>query len=297
MSYLTQIVVWLNSFANVLGQYALAPLAAFPDRLDWLSATVTGAVTGLLFLLAFKYTSNQRAIKRVKDNIKANLLAIKLFKDNARVAVSAQQKMLSGSGRLLTYSLVPMLVMMVPALLILGQLALWYQARPLRVGEEAVVTVKLKPDDGSTQPNIELEPISGVENLAGPVRVRSKHEVCWNLRANHSGYHQLVFRVGQQSGSKELAIGDGFMRVSKLRPSWDWFDTLVNPWEKPFDADSPIQAIEIEYPDRSSWTDGTWTWKKIWTIMTFGFGSWIIYWFVVSMIAGLCLRRPFNVNI
>ena len=36
-----------------------------------------------------------------------------------------------------------MLVMVVPVILILGQLSLWYQARPLRVGEEAVVTLKL----------------------------------------------------------------------------------------------------------------------------------------------------------
>ena len=41
-------------------------------------------------------------------------------------------------------TIVPMLVMVVPVLLILGQLALWYQSRPLQTGEEAVLTVKLK---------------------------------------------------------------------------------------------------------------------------------------------------------
>jgi len=36
-----------------------------------------------------------------------------------------------------------MLVMIVPMSLLLGQLSLWYQSRPLRVGEEAVVTCSL----------------------------------------------------------------------------------------------------------------------------------------------------------
>ena len=36
----------------------------------------------------------------------------------------------------------------------------------------------------------------------------------------------------------------------------------------------PVQSIEIEYPLRSSWTSGT--------------DSWVIYWFVVSMIAAFC---------
>lgn len=280
MDLLTQIVIWLNTIANVLGHYALAPLAASPG---WLSATITSVVSGLLLLVVFKYTSNQRAIKRVKDNIKANLLALKLFKDSALVALRAQGSILFGAFQLLILSLVPMLVMMVPVLLILGQLALWYQARPLRAGEEAIVTVKLTQDNSSDQSYIELEPLPSVQTTIGPVHVWSKREVCWIIRARQSGYHRLVFHVGQQTGEKELAVGDGFMRVSKLRPAWRWFDALVNPWEKPFDANSPIQSIEIDYPSRSSWTSGT--------------DSWVIYWCILSMVAGFCLRRPLNVNI
>ena len=33
-------------------------------------------------LVAYKYTSNQRAVKRARDDISANLLTLKLFKDN-----------------------------------------------------------------------------------------------------------------------------------------------------------------------------------------------------------------------
>ena len=78
---LTYIVVWLNALANALGRL-LAPIGQLPG---WLSATLVAAATGVLLLLVYKYTSHQRAIKAVRNDIKANLLAVKLFKDSAWV--------------------------------------------------------------------------------------------------------------------------------------------------------------------------------------------------------------------
>jgi len=150
------------------------------------------------------------------------------------------------------------------------------------VDEDAIVTLTLNPSDSDLASSVELEPTTAIQTTIGPVHVWSKHEVCWNIHACRDGYHHLLFRVGKQTVQKELAIGNGFMRVSKLRPGWRWLDALVNPWEKPFDADCPVQSIEIDYPDRSSWTSGT--------------DTWVIYWFIVSMVAGFCFRRPLNVN-
>jgi uncharacterized membrane protein (DUF106 family) len=282
MDGLVYVVVWLNAVANALGRVLLAPIAVLPG---WLSATIAAAATGVVFLAIFKYTSNQRAIKRVKDDIKANLLAVKLFKDSILVTLSAQGQVFLGAFRLFVLALVPMAVMMVPALLILGQLALWYQARPLRVGEAAVVTATLTHDDSSdfATPEIRLQPNSSIEVATGPVHVLSKREICWKIVARENGYHNLLFQAGEQTAEKGLAIGDHFMRVGTEKPKWSWSDVLLNPDEPPFGPDSLIQSIEIEYPQRSSWTCGT--------------DTWVIYWFVVSMIAALCCRRLLNVNI
>jgi hypothetical protein len=280
MNLLAQAVVWLNAIANLLGGWLLAPLSVLPG---WLSATLVSAATGVVLLVVFKYSSNQRAIKRVKDDIKANLLALKLFKDSASVALRAQGRILVSAFWLAVHALVPMLVMMVPVLLILGQLSLWYQSRPLQVGEDAVLTLKLNSNAASAWPEVRLQPTDAIETLIGPVHVRSQREICWSIKACACGYHRLIFHVGEQTGDKEVAIGDGFMRVSTLRPGWHWSDTLLHPSERPFGPDSSIQSIAIDYPERSSWTSGT-DW-------------WVIYWFAVSMVAALCFRRLLNVNI
>jgi hypothetical protein len=275
----TDIVVWLNAVANALGQ-ALAPIGYLPG---WLSATLVAVVTGVGMLVVFKYTSNQRAIKRARQGIRANLLAIKLFKDSVAVGLRSQAGVLGGAVRLLLLALVPMAVMLVPMTLLLGQLALWYQARPLRVGEEAVVTLTLGGSDELPWPAVELQPADALEPVVGPVRVLSKREVCWSVRATQAGQHRLRFQVDGQTVEKELAVGDGFMRVSAKRPPWDWSEALLHPRERPFAPDAAVQAIEIAYPGRSSWTSGT--------------DYWVAYWFAVSLAAGFCFRRVLKVNL
>lgn len=307
---LTWLVVWLNSLADDLGRLLLSPVGAVPG---WLSATLIAAVTGVLLLVVFKYTSNQRAIKRVRDGISADLLSIKLFKDNGGVAIRAQGRVLWGALRLFVLGLVPMAVMAGPVMLILGQLSLWYQQRPLRVGEEAVVTLELNangdsaaseiglgPSDspgvaGSPNPatvpteglqsssDVVLRPSDCIVTTVGPVRVPSERQVCWNIQARSPGRHRLVFQLGDQTFTKDLTVGDGFMRVSARRPAWQILDVLEYPAEAPFLPDSPVRSITIDYPSRSSWITGT--------------NVWVIYWFVVSMIAGFCFRRALNVQV
>ena len=280
MDALTHIIVWLNAVANALGEWLLAPIGVLPG---WLSATLVAAVTGVLLLVMFKYTSNQRAIKRVRDNIDANLLALKLFKDSARVTVGAQGRLLDGAGRLFVLALVPMAVMLVPVTLILGQLSLWYQQRPLRVGEEAVVTLTLNDAADTAFPDVRLEPTDAIDVTVGPVRVLSKREVCWNIKARADGYHRLTCMVGDDAITKELAVGDGLMRVSARRPAWVWSEALMYPAEAPFAPGGPVRSVEISYPTRSSWTTGS--------------DYWVIYWFVVSLIAAFCFRRVLGVNV
>jgi hypothetical protein len=190
---------------------------------------------------------------------------------------------LLGAARLFLFALVPMAVMAVPVTLVLGQLSLWYQQRPLRSQEEAIVTLKLNGEAGDSFPRVSLEPTDAVETVLGPVRVFSKREVLWNIRAREKGYHRLVFQVGDQTFEKELAVGDGFMRVSAQRPGWIWEDALLYPWERPFPSDSPVRSIEITYPPRTSWVSGT--------------NTWVVYWFIVSMVAAFCFRRVLNVNV
>ena len=283
MNVLAQLVAWLNVAANALGKFLLAPIALLPG---WLSITIVSAILGLACLVAFKYTSNQQAIRRVRDDIQAHLLVLKLFPDSLWVTLRAEGRLLRGAVSLLVLAVVPMLVMIVPVSLLLAQLNLWYQVRPLRIGEEAVVTVQLRhPETGtraaSALPDMRIEPTPAAETVLGPVQVLSKREICWNLKARENGYHRLEFHCDRKIVEKELAIGDGFMRTSAQRPEWCWSDILWQPAEQPFAPDSPVRAIWIDYPGRQSWTSGS-DW-------------WLVYCFAASMFFSFCFRPWFRV--
>ena len=277
---LTQLIVWLNAAAGLFARIVLAPIAWLPG---WLSATLVGVVTGVLMLWAFKHTSNQSAILRTRNQIKANLLALSLFKDSMAVSLRAQGRLLLNAGRLLALSLVPMLIMLAPMCLLLGQLAVWYQARALPVGSETVVTAHLVMGDIDYLSEARLETSPAFDLRAGPVHIGGRDMICWRIQAMQPGVHELTLTIDGQSFTKEVSIGEGFLPVSSVRPAWNWSDARLNPRERPFPNESPVQSIEVAYPPRASWTSGT--------------DHWVIYWFAVSLIAAFAARPLLKVNI
>ena len=109
MHLAAEIIVWLNRLMNTLSRPLTGFMASLPG---WLSLTIISAVVGLLAMAAFKYTSNQEAIGRVRNRIKAQLLALKLFKDNIPVVLKAQGRILTNSVLLFVHSLRPTLVIL-----------------------------------------------------------------------------------------------------------------------------------------------------------------------------------------
>ena len=275
MDFLAGIIIWLNIAANALGKALTVPVSVLPG---WLSNTIISAMTGVILLVIFKYTSNQHAIGRVRDNIKAQMLALKLFKDSMSVTLQVQGQLFKGAFLLLFYAIVPLLVMVLPVVLLLGQMGLWYQARPLLPGEQALVIVKLNAKVGSAQPSVSITSIDGAEVTTGQTKVLSKNEIWWEIKARQSGHHRIVFEVDGERVEKTLAIGEGFMRVSAYRPGRQWSGILLHPTERPFGPDSLVESISINYPDRAGFFSGT-DW-------------WVVYFFIASMIFAL-LFKPF----
>jgi hypothetical protein len=277
---LIQLVVWLNYLAGAVATVVLAPLAWLPGCL---SVTIIALVTGIAMLVVFKHTSHQSAIRRTRNQIKANLLALSLFKDNLGVSIRAQVSLLWGAATLIGLSIVPTLVMSLPICLLLGQIGLRYQARPLRVGEEAVVTAHLADDGTDALADAMLTTSPAVTLTIGPIRIPSKHMICWNVRANQPGFHSLTFEIGGRSFTKELAVGEGFIPTSLKRPQWTLSEVLLHPREEPLPIGMLVESIEVDFPSRSSWTSGT--------------DCWLVYWFLVSMAGAFVARRILGVEL
>jgi hypothetical protein len=269
MIFFAQLITWINVPVNFLGKFLFAFIAVMPG---WLSNTIISAVVGVLAMFIFKYTSNQSAISKAKDLMKANMLALKLFKDSFTVTMSALGQIYKGVFIRLFHLLRPVLIMTVPFVLVMLQMGLWYQFRPLQPGEEAVVTMQLDGDVNSPWPQVSMESTPAAEVVIEQTKAFSKRQLYWKIRAKENGLHDLIFNVGSEKVEKELAIGSSLMKVSAQRPGMHFEDILLNPWEKPFTKDSVVQSIGIQYPERS--------------ITFFGIPMWMIFFFIVSMVVG-----------
>jgi len=280
MDFLAQLIAWINVPMNALSRSLLGFIGILPG---WASNMIMSAVIGFIAILIFKYTSNQTAIGKLKDSIKANMLALKLFKDSISVTFQSQGKLFKGALLRLLYSIQPVLVMIIPFCLICSQMGVWYQASPLPKGQEASVTVQLNGSPDDQLPDAELLSGSGFETTMEGFKIPSKRQLIWKIKANENGLHKLNFNIDGRNFEKELIVGEGIKRVSEMRPGWNFSDILFHPWEKPFRKDSIIQSISIEYPERISYTSGT-NW-------------WIFYLIVMSMIFGLILMPVLKVKI
>lgn len=271
---LSPVLAAVNPICTTIGDGVYAALGLLPV---WLGITVLSVVAGVGMLIVFHYTSRQEAIGRARDDITANLLALKLFKDDLGVAFRSQRRIFGALLRLQWHMLRPLLIMLFPMLLILAQMGTRYQWRPLQPGESTLLRVWLAPEH-SADTRVMLESHPGLEVEVGAVPGRN--ELVWRVQATEPGRHQLRFKANELTLEKEFLVGQPFERVSAERPGRRWTSQVLNPVEAPLPADSPVTAIAIDYPGVDSYI--------------YGAGWWLLYFFVVSMIVALVAARVFK---
>ncbi len=267
---------FLNPILTAIGDGVYAVLDPLPD---WLGLTIISAALGVVILVAFRYASNQTAIGRAKDDIKANLLVLRLYKDQLAVVFQAQCRMAWAILRLQGLLLRPIAILLIPILLCMAQMGIRYQWRPLRPGETTVITMKLH-EDVDEFGEIVLTPSAGVTIEAGPVP--GGGAVVWRVRGGDVGRHTLKFRVHDTIVEKELVVGSRFQRVSAVRPDARWTAQFLHPVERPLPSNSPARSIALLYPSTDSWICGA--------------DYWVLYQLAVSLVVALVLRPLFGVR-
>jgi hypothetical protein len=272
---LSPLLQFINPACLAVGDTVFAVLSPCPA---WLSLSILSVLLGVVMLICFKYLSNQPAIARARTDISANLLVLKLYKDDLGVLLKAQWRLLLAILRLQRYMLVPVVIMLAPMVVALAHVGLRYQWRPLSPGEGALVTLRFA---GQELPeHVSMGPSPGVELEVGPVP--GGDTVVWRIRGGASGRHIVPFDVDGSTFEKELVVGVPFERVSAVRAAPHWITQLLHPAEAPLPADSAVHSIEMSLPGVDSWTHG-----RDW---------WILHCFVVSMLAALLLKPVFKVT-
>jgi hypothetical protein len=247
----------------------------------WFAMIAISLVTSIVVLFVYKYTSNQKAMIRVKDKLKASFLAISLYRDSLRVIGTSSLRILKDNLHYMALNVVPLLVMIVPVLLVMVQLDGWYGHRPLRPGEEALVKARVDGErvmDG----DVSLEVPMGLTVNAPPVRIPSEDEICWRVKALEEGDFDVTLRLGDGSVDKTVVVGTDARRVSLKRHEGGFWDGFFHPAE-PRIAAAGVHAISVDF---SSSTMSVFGWHV----------HWIWVFLVLTLVFAFALRDLFKVT-
>ena len=233
-------------------------------------------------LMIFKKVSNQVGIRNIKNRIKGHLLELRLYKDDIGLSGTAMKELLGCNLKYLVYALKPMLVLMVPVLLILIQVASRYEFRPLRVGEKAIVTVTFTED--AEPMDIILDGEGPISVETAPLRIIDKNQISWRIRAVQEGDFFLRLSHKDNDVTKRIWVGSNRTQLASHRVKVYSIFGMLYPAETVLPGDSFLKDIHIHYPKR--------------TLSLAGLDvHWLVIFFFFSLIAGVALKGVFGVEI
>ena len=245
--------------------------------------TVISLATGIVMVWIFGKVSDQETIKRIRDHIRGNLIGVRLYQHDIGVVIRLQRRIFGDTFHYMRLALVPMVVLLVPVVLIMTQLSLRFEARPLLPGEAVIVKAYVR-DIGSLDKNVTLEVGNGVSVETRGVRIPSTREIAWRIRAESSGEHVMVIRVGEDAIDTHLVVGDQWGAVSQRRTGRGMWDTLTYPGEPPIPSSHPVEAVEIVYPSLD--------------LSVFGLAvNWVVAFFGLSMVFGFAFKDMLGVEV
>jgi hypothetical protein len=239
-------------------------------------------IIGLVMVIVFGYTSDQKAIHVAKDRLKAHLLALRLFQDQIHVVLRSYGRIVLATGHYLRLAFKPLLVVVVPMTFLIVQLDRYLGSVPLSTGQSFLV--KARMDDPHALNDASLQLPDGLATTAPAVHVPSENQVAWRVVATKTGDYNVNIQVADQTFSKRVIVGSGLLRLSSIRLRGKFWERIFVSGESALPENKFVQAINVQYPDRDIAFAGI-EW------------NWIWLFFVLSLAAGFLFKSILGIEI
>jgi hypothetical protein len=239
-------------------------------------------VIGLVMVVVFRYTSDQKAIHVAKDRLKAHLLALRLFQDQIPVVLRSYGRIVLATGRYLRLAFKPLLFVIVPLTFLIVQLDRYLGSMPVEVGHPFLVKVRMDDPDALNEASLQLP--DGLSTTAPAVHVPSESEVAWRVVPEKPGEYVVNVQASDQTFSKRVVVGAGLQRLSRVRLRGKFWERIFVSSEPALPASSLIESIDVQYPARN--------------VALAGFEwNWIWLFFVLSLAAGFLFKSILGIEI
>jgi uncharacterized membrane protein (DUF106 family) len=243
-------------------------------------------VIGLLMIVLFGYTSDQKAIAIAKDQLKAHLLAVRLYRDQLHVVMGSYGKVLRGTGRYLKLAFKPLLYVIIPITLMIVWLDRSLGLTAIQANTPFLLTARVNNADALDNISIDLPP--GITASAPPVHVAADNEVVWRLVASQDGAYDVNIKTaaGGQSVTKTVRVTSQLAQLSPERLRDHFWERIFSSGESALPGNSVVESIAVNYPERNI------------PLGIAGYEmNWIWLFFILSMIAGFIFKELLGIEV
>jgi hypothetical protein len=253
-------------------------------RVNLPAALVVGVslVIGLLMVVVFRYTSDQKAIRVAKEHLKAHLLAVRLFQDQLPVVLRSYGHIVRGTGRYLRLAFMPLLFVALPLTFLIVQLDRYLGWEPISTGQPFLVKVRTTDAEALHATELRLPP--EIEVTAPAMHVPSDNEIVWRVTGKKNGEYAINVESAGRTFAKLVSVSPGLERISRARLRGRFWERLLVSAEPALPEDSPVQSIAVTYPSRNIPFAGL-EW------------NWIWLFFVLSLAAGFLFKTILGIEI
>lgn len=270
----------------------LFDLLLYPFRFlgDFWGIFFLSALSSWMVLIIYKYCSSPDKIVETKNQIKSNILAIRLYKDFIGVMLKSFGKSMLYTLKYFSLNLLP-LILLIPLMFpMLVQMDVRYGMRPFNEGEEILVraafqkslddlTIQLKTNEllSPTMSPVFIDSFRDKENTK-PIR-----EVNWNLKAEKAGVTQLQIKINGNEFAKQLVVGKSPHTLSNKKMNHSSWGHFIYPSESLFENSDSLTSVSVRYPPKSVNFLGLKT-------------HWLVHYLILVLVMVLAFRKRFGVE-
>ncbi len=239
---------------------------------------------GLGAIVVFGYTSDQHAIGIARNQLKAHLLAVRLYRDQPHVVIASYGGVLRGTGRYLRLTFRPFLFLVVPITLLIVQVDRYLGVTPIQINTPFLLTARVSNSNALDGISIELPP--QIVTTAPPVHIPADNEVVWRLVASREGAYEVRIAGSDVSAAKMVRVSSQLARVSAERLREHFWERMFLSGESALPSDGPVESITVDYPEAP---------------ISLGIGGYAMNWmwlfFILSMVAGFIFKELLGIKI
>ena len=231
-----------------------------------LTVLIISLVISFIIVIVYKYLTNQKEMKEMKDKLKEYQKQMKELRSNPKEMMAVQKKAMQLNMTYMKHSLKPTIITFIPIILIFGWLNSHLAFMPIEAGDVFSTTVAF--DKGITGEismiNLNSEEFSLINNETQDI---IDNKATWNLTAEKEGEYLLEYNYEDNVYTKEILITSEPEYKTPIRKV----------------KNSDIKTITINH-------------KPLKTINIFGIKlGWIWSYIIFSIIFSMVLRKLFKV--